>query len=272
MPSTAFSLLTLESYRLIRLKKPSFSIQAFVQSLCDSSGTQYSISLRNLLSDAFDAYLAILRIVDARIRTALGRNDRNWHIKNSCPCCNHRVRNEPPLLYDHIFSVDGGSSCKRFRDAGTAFSPDFSSDYYICPTEVDVYKHEAVKKTVKKNRKGKGGGKSKTHTNGSSMGTVDDGDGLEEDEGQQADIVLEVGAPAIQTDEDGQEWIIRNIQAEPGLEHSTDLTHCVERWKANADDDKKGMFECFDEAGIFIAVCRHGFLLAFCDIIQSGEL
>jgi hypothetical protein len=90
-----------------------------------------------------------------------------------------------------------------------------------------------------------------------------------EDEAHHDDVALELGNQTTHTDGEGQEW----VQAEPGLEHTaTDLTQCVERWKANADDDKKGMFECFDEAGIFTAVCRHGFLLTFCDIVQSGEL
>ena len=62
---------------------------------------------------------------------------------------------------------------------------------------------------------------------------------------------MEVGDVTKQVDEEGQEWITRNVQAEPGLEGDTELTHCVERWKANADDDKKEMFPCFDESGVF---------------------
>ena len=83
---------------------------------------------------------------------------------------------------------------------------------------------------------------------------------------------MEVGDPSWHFDDDGTEWITKNIQTEPGMERDTQLTLCVERWKANADDEQKGMFACFDEAGIFTAVCRHGFLLAFCDMIRSGEL
>jgi len=47
---------------------------------------------------------------------------------------------------------------------------------------------------------------------------------------------------------------------------------CVERWKANADDSKKGMFSCFEESGLFVAVCRHGLLISCCDMVESGEL
>jgi Kyakuja-Dileera-Zisupton transposase len=32
------------------------------------------------------------------------------------------------------------------------------------------------------------------------------------------------------------------------------------------------MFAMFDESGIFLTACRHGFVLLVCDMIQSGEL
>ncbi|KAG9023451.1 hypothetical protein FRB95_013070 [Tulasnella sp. JGI-2019a] len=47
---------------------------------------------------------------------------------------------------------------------------------------------------------------------------------------------------------------------------------CMERWKANAPDEKKGMFSCYDESGIFISVCQHGHILVVADMVQSGEL
>jgi len=32
------------------------------------------------------------------------------------------------------------------------------------------------------------------------------------------------------------------------------------------------MFKMFDESGLFLCACEHGFILLFCDMIQSGEL
>ncbi|KAH7908461.1 hypothetical protein BJ138DRAFT_1115822 [Hygrophoropsis aurantiaca] len=47
---------------------------------------------------------------------------------------------------------------------------------------------------------------------------------------------------------------------------------CAGRWK-NMDDEKtKKMWGVYDETGIFIAVCRHGFSLVIADMVQSGEL
>jgi hypothetical protein len=44
-----------------------------------------------MLSDAFDVYLAIQRIVDKRVAGALGQDSPNWRVLNSCPPCNYVV-------------------------------------------------------------------------------------------------------------------------------------------------------------------------------------
>ncbi|KAG2029540.1 hypothetical protein BDR03DRAFT_1044137 [Suillus americanus] len=47
---------------------------------------------------------------------------------------------------------------------------------------------------------------------------------------------------------------------------------CKGRWK-NMDDAKtKKAWGIYDETGIFVAVCRHGFCLLITDMVQSGEL
>ncbi|KAG2106846.1 hypothetical protein BD769DRAFT_1630675 [Suillus cothurnatus] len=52
--------------------------------------------------------------------------------------------------------------------------------------------------------------------------------------------------------------------------HSENL--CEGRWK-NMDDAKtKKAWGIYDETGIFVAVCRHGFSLLVADMVQSGEL
>ena len=50
------------------------------------------------------------------------------------------------------------------------------------------------------------------------------------------------------------------------------LTICVERWRAAGPEARKKMFALFAISGIFLAVCRHGHVLAICDMIRSGEL
>ena len=50
------------------------------------------------------------------------------------------------------------------------------------------------------------------------------------------------------------------------------LDTCVDRWRNAGPEAQKKMFALFAVAGIFLAVCRHGHVLAICDMIRSGEL
>ncbi|KAG2151064.1 uncharacterized protein EDB93DRAFT_1240135 [Suillus bovinus] len=47
---------------------------------------------------------------------------------------------------------------------------------------------------------------------------------------------------------------------------------CVDRWRNAGPEQCKRMFSVFDESGIFIAACRHRFILLACDMVKSGEL
>ncbi|KAI0038697.1 hypothetical protein FA95DRAFT_1505189 [Auriscalpium vulgare] len=49
-------------------------------------------------------------------------------------------------------------------------------------------------------------------------------------------------------------------------------TACASRWDNMAPDLTKKMWGVYDETGIFISVCRHGFLLVLADMVRSGEL
>ncbi|KAG1781182.1 hypothetical protein EV702DRAFT_1177492 [Suillus placidus] len=48
--------------------------------------------------------------------------------------------------------------------------------------------------------------------------------------------------------------------------------HCTARWRNAGPEQRKKMFSVFDESGIFIAACRHRFVLVACNMIRSGEL
>jgi hypothetical protein len=47
---------------------------------------------------------------------------------------------------------------------------------------------------------------------------------------------------------------------------------CVNRWRNAGPETRKKAFSVFQESGIFIASCRHRFVLLACDMIRSGEL
>ncbi|KAJ3476367.1 hypothetical protein NLI96_g11203 [Meripilus lineatus] len=55
-------------------------------------------------------------------------------------------------------------------------------------------------------------------------------------------------------------------------EKDSNVSDCARNWKAAAADDKKKMWEIFDESGVFMSACRHGLILWIIDMIKSGEL
>lgn len=59
--------------------------------------------------------------------------------------------------------------------------------------------------------------------------------------------------------------------AEPTNESVSPFT-CIDRWRNAGPEQRKRMFTVFDESGIFIAACRHRFVLLACDMVKSGEL
>ncbi|KAG1722975.1 hypothetical protein EDB19DRAFT_1593266, partial [Suillus lakei] len=48
--------------------------------------------------------------------------------------------------------------------------------------------------------------------------------------------------------------------------------NCVDHWQNAGPEARKHMFLVVDESGIFIAACRHRFILLVCDMVKSGEL
>jgi hypothetical protein len=75
--------------------------------------------------------------------------------------------------------------------------------------------------------------------------------------------------PASTNGED-EDWLRLISQSDISLPF--DLPICVERWKNAGPDARKNMSSLFSVSGIFLAVCRHGHVLAICDMIKSGEL
>ena len=47
---------------------------------------------------------------------------------------------------------------------------------------------------------------------------------------------------------------------------------CAGRWTNMVNEVTLRMWGIFDEMGIFLALCRHGFVLVVVDMVRSGEL
>jgi hypothetical protein len=68
-------------------------------------------------------------------------------------------------------------------------------------------------------------------------------------------------------------WLnLNELTSEDSDELQRCVNTCVERWRNAGPEARKKMFALFAISGIFISVCRHGHVLAMCDMIRSGEL
>ncbi|KAF7967191.1 hypothetical protein HWV62_35590 [Athelia sp. TMB] len=70
-------------------------------------------------------------------------------------------------------------------------------------------------------------------------------------------------------------WAKERLEEMMGADPEPDVTEdtpCAPRWKNMNEEITKKMWGIFDETGIFLALCRHGFSLVIADMVQSGEL
>ncbi|KAF6757867.1 hypothetical protein DFP72DRAFT_1108913 [Ephemerocybe angulata] len=148
-PSLAISLKTLELFKVIRQRRPSFSFEAFAKVLCDLYQRPYHRRWRIALADAFDVFLSITRKVDERVAGALGRLSENWRVLNACPCCMYELQGEKKLIFRILMALDGNNSAKRvansFRQTGD--SRVFLSSYWVDEPEVNKFKLDEIRTT-----------------------------------------------------------------------------------------------------------------------------
>ncbi|KAJ7301725.1 hypothetical protein DFH08DRAFT_919067 [Mycena albidolilacea] len=70
-------------------------------------------------------------------------------------------------------------------------------------------------------------------------------------------------------------WTKEQLAEEVGIPISDELENssgCEERWKNLTEELTAKMWGIFDETGIFVALCRHGFVLLVANMVQSREL
>ncbi|KAJ2927303.1 hypothetical protein H1R20_g9790, partial [Candolleomyces eurysporus] len=139
-PLVAISLRTLEFYKIVRQRKPSFSVESFTKVLCDLYERPYQRRWRRLFADSFEVYLSITNEVERRVKAALNRSSEHWRVLNACPACMYELEGEPELRYRLEIAMDGNDSQKRMKDKGMAGDVrEFKSDYMIPLSEVDVW-------------------------------------------------------------------------------------------------------------------------------------
>lgn len=104
-PSMAISIRTLELYRCIRLRQPSFSFQAFSKVICDLYGIIHDRRYSTALSRSFQVYLRLLRRIDRKVRALCGWDTKDWRVKNACAACCYKVSLYPTLMDTGLTSL-----------------------------------------------------------------------------------------------------------------------------------------------------------------------
>ncbi|CAK5263328.1 unnamed protein product [Mycena citricolor] len=69
---------------------------------------------------------------------------------------------------------------------------------------------------------------------------------------------------------DGTDELVKG--SEKDLEDGNVADGCSERWQNMKDDVTARAYGLYDETGVVLSLCRHGFVLSMCDMIRSGEL
>jgi hypothetical protein len=100
----------------------------------------------------FDVYLAALREVDRLANESLGHVGSDWQMKTVCPPCFYRLKDEPPLKFSILCTMDGNSSLKHVADDyrfGVIQRDErpCHGNLVLPPSEVDHFQDE-VKSTV----------------------------------------------------------------------------------------------------------------------------
>ncbi|KAJ6603535.1 hypothetical protein DFH09DRAFT_1242787 [Mycena vulgaris] len=234
-PTVAIKICVLEAYRITHVRCPQLAIQVYVKSLCDLHGVPYRPYLCQQFSIAYDLYLDLRRRTDERVMHALGR-DSTWHLKHACPACMYKLEGEDALIFDILTTMDGNDSLKRvLRREKTTMAED-----------------EADAPTLANSRE--------------RIDNRDAGDGYfisREKVDKWAKSRLGEQLP-MQSGNSVSRSFFMNTAADDG-------NPCADRWKNMINDVTSKMWGIFDETGVFLALCRHGFVLVLTDMIRSGE-
>ncbi|KAG1723398.1 hypothetical protein EDB19DRAFT_1898083 [Suillus lakei] len=230
-PTVAITIRTLDVYRQSHRVTPRFSIHAEAKMLCFLHGVYYRRHLAEQLRISYDVYLQLHRRIDHHLDKVLGHDSDNWWMLNSCPACQYKLTDEPPLEFSILCACDSNNSAKlvdpAIRGGQERLDTQIgTSSIWLNESYVDAFKDEVRSARTRQARD---------------------------------------QCPARDPDDP---WV-----DEPDSVDSAELrTVCVDHWRNAAPESQKKMFTIFKKSGIFITVCRHGFLLTICDMVRSGEL
>ncbi|KAF8151136.1 hypothetical protein K438DRAFT_1623939 [Mycena galopus ATCC 62051] len=235
-PKLAITTRVLEMYRLTNLRCPALGIQAWMKALSDLQGAAFKPYSAQQFTTCFDLYLGILEEVDKRVKKALQRDSKDWRLKNCCPACTYKLEGEGQLYFSMLATCDGNNSLKRVLRKDKGFTEDGVPLRGGCerpdPREASAGGDYFISRP-------------------------------EVDRWVKERLAEEVVLPV--------SFSVCGTHFQDILDPE-EVSACEERWKNLSDELTSKMWGIFDETGIFIALCRHSFVLLVADMVRSGEL
>ena len=238
-PTTTISIRALELFRLTHHRCPHVSVNSFVKTLCDIHVVPFKSYLLRQFTIAFDLYLSIRTAVDRLVQISLDRDGADYRIKHLCPSCTYVLEDEEKLRFSMLYTVDGNDSLKRIIRREELPDPTTEGPAVEEPSTTEPSTTEALpvlgpSSEVKDSRiAGRG-----------------------------------VYLTREQVDEWAKEMPMEEV---PGFEPD-DENPCAERWQNMKSAYTAKMWGIFEETGLFLGLCRHGFVLLLVDMVRSGEL
>jgi len=170
--------------------------------------------------------------VKIRVNIALNRTSHDWRLCNACPACTYKLRDEDDLILEMLTTMDGNNSLKRILRRDIVIPADV-------PESSDGIPTVGTSKERPDSRK--------------------------------------VGGDYYLSREQVDEWAKESLAklapflVDPAADED-ESNYCEERWSNMLNEVTARMWGIFDETGIFLALCHHGFVLVVADMVRSGEL
>ncbi|KAF7785028.1 hypothetical protein Agabi119p4_1193 [Agaricus bisporus var. burnettii] len=222
-PTLAVSTRLLEFYHNTHLRCPHLSMQSFVQGLCDTHKIEFHPYLSTQFSICYDLFLQVRNTIASKVQQYLGRDSPDWRLKNACPACTYRLKEEDSMVYTMLVTMDGNDSLKRV----------IRKNVYENPDNEDGEATTVVTETLDTRR-----------------------------------VVGDYYLDRETVDRWARDRVMEAI-CDGGVDADNP---CAARWTNMANEITARMWGVFDETGIFLALCRHGFVLLVADMVRSGEL
>lgn len=243
-PSAAISIRALKLYHSTHLRCPHVTVNSFVKTLCDIHAVPFKSYLNRQFSIAFDLYLTLRNSVDQLVKVALERDTVDYRIKHLCPPCTYILQGEQKLKFSMLYTVDGNDSLKRI----------------LRREEVSELREEAPEPAAT--------AQAPATTEGLPVKEVLPVLGPSSEVKDTRTAGLGIYLTREQVDEWAKEVLMEDV---PGFDYDDD-NPCAERWRNMKTELTSKMWGVFEETGLFLALCRHGFVLLLVDMVHSGEL